>query len=116
MHRGAGPAGTPPGSTSRPTSPGPEVAISGPVPDGDGVVVSRSLQYGTHRPRVHTVEAELILHLLRHADHEQTIGTHAGAAKAVNQMPVKWLQDSPRVRKQHTVLVLPELPPTTAIR
>ena len=78
------------------------VAILRTVPDGEGVAASLPLQYGIHRPWVHTVDAEVILYLLRHADHEQTTGVPAGAAKRVNQMPQKWLQDGPRVRGQHT--------------
>ena len=50
------------------------VAISGTVPDGEGVAASLPLQYGAHRPWVHTVDAEVILHLLRHADRERTTG------------------------------------------
>ena len=63
------------------------VAISGTVPDGEGVAASLPLQYGAHRPWVHTVDAEVILHLLRHSDRERTTGVPAGAAKVVNQMP-----------------------------
>ena len=69
------------------------VAISGTVPDGEGVAASLPLQYGAHRPWVHTVDAEVILHLLRHADRERTTGVPAGAAKVVNQMPLRWLRD-----------------------
>ena len=65
------------------------VAISGTVPDGEGVAASLPLQYGAHRPWVHTMDTEVILHLLRHADREQATGVHAGAAKAVNQMPLR---------------------------
>ena len=61
------------------------VAISGTVPDGEGVAASLPLQYGAHRPWVHTVDAEVILHLLRHADRERTTGVPAGAGKVVNQ-------------------------------
>ena len=68
------------------------VAISGTVPDGEGVAASLPLQYGAHRPWVHKVDAEVILHLLRHADGERTTGVPAGAAKVVNQMPLRWLQ------------------------
>ena len=78
------------------------VAISGTVPDGEGVAASLPLQYGIHRPWVHTVDAEVSLHLLRHPDSERATGVPAGAAKAVNQMPLRWLQDSPRVRGHHT--------------
>ena len=69
------------------------VAISGTVPDGEGVAASLPLHYGAHRPWVHTVDAEVILHLLRHADRERTTGVPAGAAKVVNQMPLRWLRD-----------------------
>ena len=78
------------------------VAISGTVPDGEGVATSLPLQYGTRRPWLHTVDAEVILHLLRHGDCERTTGVAVGAVKAVNQMPLQWLQDSPRVRGHHT--------------
>ena len=78
------------------------MALSGTVPDGEGVAASLPLQYGTRRPWVHTVDAEVILHLLRHADCEQTTGFPAGAARSVNQMPLRWLQDSPRVRGRGT--------------
>ena len=64
------------------------VAISGRVPDGERVAASPPLQYRIHRPYVHRVDAEVILHLLRHADCEQATGVPAGAAKAVNQMPL----------------------------
>ena len=60
------------------------VAISGAVPDREGVAASLPLQYGAHRPWVHTVDAEVILHLLQHADRERTTGVPAGAAKVVN--------------------------------
>ena len=58
-------------------------------------------QYGAHRPWVHTVDAEVILHLLRHADRERTTGVPAGAAKVVNQMPLQWLRDGLCARRQH---------------
>ena len=77
------------------------VAISGTVPDGEGVAASLSLQYGAHRPWVHTVEAEVILHLLRHADRERTTGVPAGAAKVVNQMPLRWPRDGLCARGRH---------------
>ena len=77
------------------------VAIPGTVPDGEGVLTFLPLQYGTHRTWVHTVDAEVILHLLRHADPERTTGVPAGAARAVNQMPLQWIQNSLRVRRQH---------------
>ena len=74
------------------------VAILGTVPDGEGLAASLPLQYGAHRPWVHTVDAEVILHLLRHADCERTTGVPAGAAKVVNQMPLQWLRDGLRAR------------------
>ena len=77
------------------------MTISGTVPDGEGVAASLPLQYGAHRPWVHTVDAEVILHLLRHADRERTTGVPAGAAKVVNQMPLRWLRDSLCARGQH---------------
>ena len=52
-------------------------------------------------PWVHTVDPKVILHLLRHADREQTTGVPAGAAKVVNQIPLRWLQDSLCARGQH---------------
>ena len=79
------------------------VAISGTVPDGEGVAASLPLQYGAHGLWVHTVDAEVILHLLRHADRERTTGVPAGAAKVVNQMPLRWLRDGMRARGQHAV-------------
>ena len=78
------------------------VAIPGRVPDREGVAAFLPLQYVTHRPWVHTVHAEVILHLLWHADQERTTGVPASAAKAVNQMSLKWLQDSLCVRGWHT--------------
>ena len=39
------------------------------------------------------MDTEVILHLLRHADCERTTGVPAGAAKVVNQMPLRWLRD-----------------------
>ena len=77
------------------------VAISGTVPDGEGVAASLPLQYGAHRPWVHTVDAEVILHLLRQADRERTTRVPAGAAKVVNQMPLPWLWDGLRARGRH---------------
>ena len=77
------------------------VAISGTVPDGEGMAASLPLQYGAQGPWVHTVEAEVILHLLRHADREQTTGVPAGAAKVVNQMPLQWLRDALCARGRH---------------
>ena len=44
------------------------VAISGMEPDREGVSASLRLQYSVHGPWVHTADAEVILHLLRHAD------------------------------------------------
>ena len=78
------------------------VAISGTVLDGEGLAASLPLQYGAHRPWVHAVDAEVILHHLRHADRERTRGVPAGAAKVVNLMPLRWLRDGLRVRGQHT--------------
>ena len=39
------------------------------------------------------MDAEVILHLLRHADRERTTGIPAGAPKVFNQMPLRWLRD-----------------------
>ena len=77
------------------------VAISRTLPDGERVAASLPLQYGAHRPWVHRVDAEVILHLLRHADRERTTGVLAGAAKVVNQVPLRWLRDGLRARGQH---------------
>ena len=77
------------------------VAISGTLPDREGVAASLPLQYGANRPWVHTVDAEVILHLLRHADRERTTGVPAGAAEVVNQIPLRWLRDGLRARGQH---------------
>ena len=77
------------------------VAIWGTVPDREGVAASLSLQYGAHRPRVHTGDAEVIFHLLQHADRERTTGVPAGAARVVNQMPLRWLRHGLRARGQH---------------
>ena len=77
------------------------VAISGTVPNGEGVAASLPPQYGAHRPWVHTADAKVILHLLRHADRERTTGVPAGAAKVVNQMPLRWLRDGLCARGQH---------------
>ena len=73
-----------------------EVAISGTVAHGEGVVASLPLQYGAHWPWVHTGDGEVILHLLRHADCKRTTGVPVGAAKVVNQMPLRWLRDGLR--------------------
>ena len=54
------------------------VAISRTVPDREGVAASLPLQYGAQRPWVHTVDAEVILHLLRH---EPAAGVPAGAQR-----------------------------------
>ena len=77
------------------------LAISGTVPDGEGVAASLPLEYGAHRPWVHTVDAEVILHLLRHADGELTTGVPAGAAEMVNQMPLWWLREGLCARGRH---------------
>ena len=76
-------------------------AISGTVPDREGVAASLPLQYGAEQPWIHTVDAEVILHLLRHADRLRTTGVPAGAAKVVNQMPLRWLRDGLRARGRH---------------
>ena len=91
MRRGADPASTPPPSLSLPTSLARRRWPSRALP----------LQYGAHWPWVHTVDAEVILHLLRHAHGEQTTGLPAGAAKVVNQMPLRWLPDGLHARGQH---------------
>ena len=44
------------------------VAISGTMPNREGMAASLPLQYGIHRSWIHTVDAEVIVHLLRHAD------------------------------------------------
>ena len=77
------------------------VANSGTVPHREAVAASLPLQYGAHQPWVHTVDAEVILHLLRHADRELTLGVPAGAAKVVNQMPLRWLRDGLCARGRH---------------
>ena len=77
------------------------VAISGTLLDGEGLAASLPLQYGANRPWVHTVDAEVILHLLRQADREQTTGVPAGAANVINQMPLRWLRDGLLARGQH---------------
>ena len=51
------------------------MAISGTVPDGEGVVASLPLQYGARQPWVRTVDAKVILHLLRQADREGLWGS-----------------------------------------
>ena len=66
------------------------------------MAASLPVQYGTRRPWVHTVDTEVILHLLWHADRERTTGVPACSARAVNQMPLRWLQNSLRVRGHHT--------------
>ena len=78
------------------------VAISDTVPDGEGVAASLPLQYGAHRPWVHTVDAEVIFYLLRHADRERTTGVPVSAAKVVNQMPLWWLWDGLCARGRQT--------------
>ena len=65
------------------------VAIWSTVPDGEGVAASLPLQFGAHQPWVQTVDAEVIHHLLRHADRERTTGVPAVAAKIVNEMPLR---------------------------
>ena len=77
------------------------VAISGTVLDGEGVAASLCLQYGAHRPWLHTVDAAVILHFLRHVDRQRATGDPAGVAKVANQMPLRWLQDGLRGRGQH---------------
>ena len=77
------------------------MAISGTEPDGEGVAASLPLQYRAHWPRVHTVDAEVILHLLRHADRERATGVSAGAAKVVNEMPLRLFPDGLHARGQY---------------
>ena len=77
------------------------MAISGTVPDREAVAASLRLQYSAHRPWVHTVDAKVILHLLRHADRERTTGVPAGAARMVNQMPLRWLRHNLCARRRH---------------
>ena len=48
------------------------------------------------------MDAEVILHLLRHEDRERATGVPAGATKVVNQIPLRWLWDGLRARGQHT--------------
>ena len=48
------------------------------------------------------MDAEVILHPLRHADRKWATGVPAGVAKAANQMPLRWLLDSLQARGQHT--------------
>ena len=55
------------------------VAILGMVPDKEGLAAFLNLQYGIHRPWIHRVDAEVILHLLRHADREPARRVPAGA-------------------------------------
>ena len=78
------------------------VAISGTLPDGEGFAASLHLQYGIHRPLIHTVDTNVILHLLRHADREGATGVPAGGAKVVDQMPLRCLQKGLRVRGKYT--------------
>ena len=61
------------------------LAIPGTVPAGEGEATSFPLHYGTHRPWVHTVDAEVIRPLLRHTDHEWTRGEFAAG------MHIPWL-------------------------
>ena len=63
------------------------VAISGTVLDGEGVAASLLLQYGIHRPWVHTVDAEVILHLPRHADRKRATGVPVGEQRWSTRCP-----------------------------
>ena len=65
------------------------------------MAASLPLHYGAHRPWVHTVDAEVILHLLPARRSRATTGVPAGAAKVVNQMPLRWLRDGLCARGQH---------------
>ena len=47
------------------------------------------------------MDAEVILHLLQHADRERTTKVPSGAARVVNQMPLPWLQDGLCARGRH---------------
>ena len=78
------------------------VAISSTLPNGERVAASSPLQYGIHRPLIPTMDAKVILHLLRRADRKQATGVRAGAAKVVSQVPLRWLWDGLHVRGQHT--------------
>ena len=77
------------------------VTIPGTMPDGEGVAACPPLQYGRQRPWVHTVDAEVLLHFLQHADHERTMGVPAGAAKVVYQLPLTWLCERLNSRGLH---------------
>ena len=80
------------------------VAISGMVPDGQGAA-SLPLQYGAHRPWVHTEDAEVILHLLRHADRERATGDPCDGSR----MACAREDSTPSTHSG-----MPEPPPTTA--
>ena len=72
--------------------------IPGTVPDGEGVAASFSLQYSTHRPwtrKPYSTSGET-------QTTKRPTAVLAGAVKAVNQMPLNWLQDSMRLRGQPT--------------
>ena len=78
------------------------LAIPGTLLFEEGSAPSLPLQYSTHRLWVHTVDTEVILSLLRHADHKGAMGVPAGAAKAVSQLFLKWLKDSLSVPEEYT--------------
>ena len=63
---------------------------------------SLPLQYGANRLCVHTVDAKVILQLLRHADNQRAAGVPAGTPKAVNQLLLKWLKEGLRLRERQT--------------
>ena len=65
------------------------------------MAASLPLQHGNYRPWVHAMDAEVILHLLRHADRERTTGIPAGEDKALTQLPLKWLRVGLSLRGRH---------------
>ena len=47
------------------------------------------------------MDAEVILHLLRHVDHEMSTRLPTAAAKVVNQQPLAWIREGLEYRKLH---------------
>ena len=62
------------------------LAIPGTVPDGEGLAASIPPLYGIHGLWVHTVDAQVILHLLQHADCKRT----RGVPRAQRRRSTRW--------------------------
>ena len=66
------------------------VAISGTVPDREGVAASLPLRYARQGPWVHTADAEVMFYLLRHVDRETNTVIPTGESPLLSMGWVLW--------------------------